>query len=72
VSKLADDEANLVCCDLPGNQRRARGGCSGTFNDLFKNSIFRHIVISLSATIGLYVFASHPCASLFFGTMDGH
>ena len=28
------------------------------FNDLFSNAIFRDIVISLSATIGLYVVAS--------------
>jgi chitin synthase len=29
-----------------------------TFSDLFTNSIFRDIVISLAATIGLYVMAS--------------
>lgn len=28
------------------------------FNDLFTNSIFRDIVVSLSATVGLYVVAS--------------
>ena len=28
------------------------------FNDLFSNSIFRDIVLSLAATIGLYVVAS--------------
>ena len=25
MSELADGEANLVCCDVPGNQRRAAG-----------------------------------------------
>ena len=29
-----------------------------TFGDLFTNAIFRDIVISISATIGLYVIAS--------------
>ena len=25
MSELANGEANLVCCDVPGNQRRATG-----------------------------------------------
>ena len=29
-----------------------------TFSDLFTNAIFRDIVISISATVGLYVIAS--------------
>jgi len=29
-----------------------------TFGDLFSNAIFRDIVISISATVGLYVVAS--------------
>ena len=41
-------------------------------SDLFTNAIFRDIVISLAATIGLYVVASliHVCG--LFRTMDGH
>ncbi len=37
-----------------------------TFSDIFSNSIFRDIVISLLATLGLYFIASFMHVSLFF------
>jgi len=43
-----------------------------TFSDLFTNAIFRDIVISLAATIGLYVVASLIHVRGSFGTMDWH
>jgi len=32
--------------------------CGATFGDLFSDAIFRDIVISIPATVGLYVVAS--------------
>ena len=43
-----------------------------TVSDFFTNAIFRDIVISMAATIGLYVVASLIHVRDFFGTMDGH
>lgn len=40
------------------------------FSDLFTNALFRDIVISLSATIGLYVVASIIHVRGLLGTMD--
>lgn len=42
------------------------------FSDLFTNALFRDIVISLSATIGLYVVASLIHVRGLFGAMSGH
>ena len=46
--------------------------CSVSLSDLFTNAIFRDIVISLAATIGLYVVTSLIHVRGLFGTMDGH
>ena len=43
-----------------------------TFSDLFTNAILGDIVISLAATIGLYVVVSLIHVPGLFGTMDWH
>jgi len=43
-----------------------------TFSDLFTNALFHDIVVSLSATIGLYVVATLIDVRGLFGTVDGH
>ena len=48
-----------IILSIKGVQQVAAAEHRGAqFNDLFSNSIFRDIVLSLSATIGLYVVAS--------------
>jgi chitin synthase len=53
-----------VLLSIKGVQQVAAAEHRGaTFSDLFTNAIFRDIVISLTATVGLYVIASliHVC-----------
>jgi chitin synthase len=48
-----------IVLSIKGVQQVAAAEQRGAkFNDLFTNSIFRDIVLSLAATIGLYVIAS--------------
>ena len=48
-----------VFLTIKGVQQVAEERHSGaTFSDLFTNAIFRDIVISISATVGLYIIAS--------------
>jgi len=43
-----------------------------TFSGLFTNAIFQYIVISLAATIGLYIVTSLIYVHGLFGIIDGH
>jgi len=45
---------------------QAQDGRPLRIDDVFKNSIFRNIVFSLLATLGLYIIASIIFVSLFF------
>ena len=48
-----------VFLTIKGVQQVSQERHSGaTFSDLFTNAIFRDIVISISATVGLYIVAS--------------
>jgi len=58
---------------IKGVQQVSEADQSGAaVSDLFKNAIFRDIVISLAATIGLYVVASLIHVRGLFGIMDRH